>query len=101
MADLPVRAPLYNNEEEEYEQPINVHTDAVGAAAFYIQPSTDEHDTTVGIERDSQKHLWLKDNFTRVEICALAQAANTIVKGLMQLDGTFAIDSNGEILVQS
>lgn len=103
MADLPVRAPLYNNEEEEYEQPINVHKDAIGAAAFYIQPSTeaDPHDALVGIERDSQRHLWLKDYFSRVEICVLAQAAQTITKGLLQEDGTFVIDSNGEILVQS
>jgi DNA integrity scanning protein DisA with diadenylate cyclase activity len=103
MADLPIRVPLSNNDAEEYEEPINVHRDAVGAAAFYIQPSTegDEHDALVGIERDSQRHLWLKDQFTRIEICALAQAANTIVKGLMQMDGTFVIDSNGEILVQS
>lgn len=103
MADPNVRIPLANNETEEYEETINCHQDALGAAAFYIQPGIDgeAHDTVVGIERDSQKHLWLKDYFSRIEICALASAANTIVKGLMQEDGTFVIDSDGEILVQS
>jgi hypothetical protein len=73
MADLIIRVPLSNNDAEEYEEPINVHREAIAAAAFYIQPSTegDDHDAVVGIERRNEDHLWLKDAFGSIDLCDL------------------------------
>jgi hypothetical protein len=50
---------------EGYEEPINVHTDGLGAAGFFPQhPTIDPHDLSVGIERDALNNLVLKDSVT-------------------------------------
>lgn len=71
-----IRVPLSNNETEEYEESINVHSDGLAAAGFYVQPALTDapHDDVVGIERRNEDHLFLKDAFGAVDLCDLRRA---------------------------
>jgi hypothetical protein len=77
MADPLIRIPLSNNEEDEYEEPINVHRDGLAARGFYPQQQLDSapHDSSVGIERDALDNLWLKDGFGSASLTSLRTSA--------------------------
>jgi hypothetical protein len=52
--------PEFNNEEEGYEQPLDPAVDVVAAHGFYPQTSSTP-DLLVGVERDVDNNLILKD----------------------------------------
>jgi hypothetical protein len=73
MADIPLKAPLVNNETEEYEEPIRPHQDGLAARGFYPQDPSIETapDSAVGVERDALNNLWLRDGYGSATLTTL------------------------------
>jgi hypothetical protein len=96
--------PLKNNDTEEYEEPIDAVVDGIAARGFFPQVDA-EHDELVGITRDTNGNLVLKDTHagTRVLTDLLGGGSGLppeqiLDMALMQLDGTFVFDNNGCVL---
>jgi hypothetical protein len=59
--------PLKNNDTEEYEEPIDAVVDGIAARGFFPQVDA-EHDELVGISRDANGNLVLKDTNAGVRV---------------------------------
>lgn len=96
--------PEFTNEEEGYEQPLDPTQDSLAAKGFYPQTSNPP-DSLVGIERDANGNLILKDTHTSTTLSALGQGGpgggTDLEKLLVTVDGSLLFDSNGTLLSEA
>jgi hypothetical protein len=67
-------APLKNNPVEEYEEPIEPAVDGLAARGFYPQQAG-TNDEAIGVERDTDGNLVLKDLFANATLSSLLVAS--------------------------
>jgi len=84
--------PLVNNDEEQYECPINPMVDSIVADGFYVR------DDSVGMKRDEESNLVFVDASGAKKLSELSGSSVNLDSVLVLLDGSMVYDSLGNVL---